>query len=217
AEGTRWRIDEEDVGIDAYWQGAAALRGTLPVGPGAGVTGTVRVDGEEGRRRAVQGRTEGWWTQGPLRVFGTASHNEQFPERGAVGDENEVHRSAEAGLVFGRGGFRARVDGFVTRITDRRRDATLEELRAREPVLDAPVGNAQIEGVTAGVTTGLFHFPGCGSSARPPSGRASRSRTRTNSRRTCRFPSVPAGCGPGRAPWSGRCSRTRCSPGSAAA
>ncbi|MHC4925622.1 MAG: TonB-dependent receptor plug domain-containing protein, partial [Planctomycetota bacterium] len=68
-EGTRWRIEEPGTGVDVFWRGAAALRGTLPVGPGAGLTVTGRLDAEETRREALQARAEGWWTSGVVRAF----------------------------------------------------------------------------------------------------------------------------------------------------
>lgn len=160
-EGTRWRVErEEDGTVDKFWRGAAAVRATLPVGPGAGFTGTLRLEGEQERRRAVQARTEGWWTLGHVRLFAVGSRNERFPDRGAEGTRNEVHESAEIGVKARFPGLELRAVGFATVIDNLRPEPTFEQIRERAPVTDAPIGNGKITGGTAGLRTERFGVPG---------------------------------------------------------
>jgi hypothetical protein len=49
---------------------------------------------------------------------------------------------------------------FARAIEDARREPTFEELRAREPVWDAPEGDVRIRGATVGLESSLFPFPG---------------------------------------------------------
>jgi hypothetical protein len=160
-EGSRWRTEREMAdAVEELRRGAAALRSTLAVGEGAGVTGTVRLDGEEGRRTARQGRAEAWWTAGPVRLFGVGARSERRADAGAEGSELETHHSVQGGARLALGGLEARAAGFYSIIEDYRREPTLEEIRAREPVTDAPLGDARITGADAGLATGRFRVPG---------------------------------------------------------
>jgi hypothetical protein len=161
-EAARWQV--EDGGGDVtgvFWRGAAALRGTRDFGGGAGFTGTVRVDGEENDRSAVQARAEAWTTLGAARFFGVASRGERFPDRGAPqGSTNEVHRTVQAGARLGLGSVELRAVGFVTRVEDLRAEPALDEMRAHVASTAAPEGDGRIDGATAGIDTPLFALPG---------------------------------------------------------
>jgi len=160
-EAVRWRIEREDLNSTSrFWRGAAALRGTRSLGAGRRLTGTVRLDTEEGRKRALQARLETGWTVGAGTAFAIASRNERIPDRGAQGADNEVHDSATVGYRWDTDPFRARAAAFGTRIRHYRREATFEESRAREPVLDAPLGTATVRGASLGIGTGRFAVPG---------------------------------------------------------
>jgi hypothetical protein len=93
-------------------------------------------------------------------LLGVASRGERIPDRGAEGSANETALAGEAGLRWTPGRALFRAVGFGTRIEDYRRDATFEEVQAREPVLDAPIGTAEIVGATLGLDTGDFVFLG---------------------------------------------------------
>jgi hypothetical protein len=161
-EGSRWRIAREEAGTDEELRrGAAALRSTLAFGERAGVTGTARLDAEEGRTTAVQGRAEAWWSAGAVRLFGIGSRSERRADRAAAeASELEVHHTAQGGARISLGRARARIAGFMTIIEELRPDPTLEQIRSREPVTAAPVGDGKIVGADAGVTTERFQVPG---------------------------------------------------------
>lgn len=161
-EGSRWTIDHEETGeTEELRRGAAALRATLSIGSRAGITGTGRLDGEEGRRTARQARAEGWVTAGPLRIFGVGSRDERRAARGAArASELEVHHTAQGGVRLGVSRFEARVAGFATVVQDFRPDPTFEQVRARTPVTAAPIGDARIVGGDVGIATGRFGVPG---------------------------------------------------------
>jgi hypothetical protein len=161
SEARSWRIEHrEEGGVERFWRGGAALRVTRPLGREAFVTATGRLDGETGRRRALQARLEGQGRWGLLTFFGVLSRGERIPERGEIGSENEVHESAEVGLRVDGSRLHLRAVAFGTRIRDRRPEPTFEEVRARTPVPGAPAGRARIRGGSLGLSGGPWGLPG---------------------------------------------------------
>jgi hypothetical protein len=155
------RLEREEEGrVERYVEGAAALRVTI--GRGASfATATGRVDAEEGRPATAHARLEGEWTRGRLAAFGVASRGARLPDRGAArGEDPEVHVAAEAGAGVRTGSFRWRGVLFASDVADARREPTIEEIRAREPVRDAPVGDLEIRGARAGLDSERFPVPG---------------------------------------------------------
>ncbi len=160
-ESTHWRIEREEEGaVDRFWRGAAGLRASRGFGIGTRLVATGRADTEEDRRRALHGRLEGEWSRGPAGVFGILSRGERVPDRGAAGSSNEVSNSVEAGVRWAAGPTRVRAVAFGNRIHGFRRDPTFEEIQARQAVLDAPIGTAEILGATIGLETDPFRPPG---------------------------------------------------------
>lgn len=162
-EGSRSRVTTRSSGeVATNWRGASALRVTAGEGS-TRFTVTGRADGEEGRRTAWQGRAEGQWRVGDFGVFGHASHSERWPDRGAaLGGVNERHLGGGVGLRFQRSAFGLRAVAWANEIRDFRRDPTFEKVRAHAPVLDAPVGTAELRGTTIGGETAPFGIPGAG-------------------------------------------------------
>lgn len=162
-EGTRWRIQEEETTVvDHFWRGATALRVSRGESTGRLVSATARLDSEEDRKRAVQARLEGSVPVGVLTAFAVASRGERVPPRGADGSDNQVHDRGTVGLRMGVGGLRMRGAGFAEQIQDYRREPTIEEIRAKTAVLDAPLGDATIHGATGSLETDAFRPPGLG-------------------------------------------------------
>lgn len=162
-EATRWRIEWEDPGtVSHFWRGATAGRTTRTLGRGRRVTGTARLDQEEGRRGALQARLEGDWRVGSGTAFAIASRNERIPDRGAEGSDHEILHTGTAGVRWDTPSLRIRTAGFVTRVQNYRPEATFEEIRARESVraLGAPVGTALIQGGSLGLATEALELPG---------------------------------------------------------
>jgi outer membrane receptor protein involved in Fe transport len=163
-ETRRWRVArEEEATVDRFWRGGGAVRATRSLGTAARITATGRTDLEQDRRRALHVRLEGEWMRGPVSAFAVGSRGERIPERGAAGSANEVANAFEAGLVARFGGARARAALFASRIHDFRRDPTFEEVQAREAVLDAPIGTAEIGSGSVSLATGPFRLPGLAS------------------------------------------------------
>ncbi len=160
AELAQWRIDHQEVGDrDQFMRWGGAVRATCPLGSRAFVTGTVRTDGQD-QDTALQARLEGEWALGRLALFGVASRGEHYPDRGAEGSETETHDSATLGLRLRVAPLVARVAAFGTRIGDLRPGPEFDAVQARQPVLGAPVGDAEITGGTVGFETERFAVPG---------------------------------------------------------
>ena len=162
AETSRWSVERaEDATADRFWRGAGALRLARGAGTRSRLALTACADAEQDRRRALHARAEGeWGVSRSWALFGAASRGERIPDRGAAGSANEVALAGEAGLRWNPGRAQLRAIAFGTRIEDYRRDATFEEIQAREPVLDAPIGTAEFAGATLGADTGGFGLPG---------------------------------------------------------
>lgn len=160
AELGRWRIRDEDTGVvDEFVTSAGALRVHRRDETGT-VAATVRLDGQSHRKRAIQARLEGERSAGPGAAFAVLSRGERIPDRGAAGNDNEVHDAATVGMRLGAGALRMRGALFGSRIRHWRRDPTFEEVRSRSPVRDAPVGDAHLAGASVGFDTDAFALPG---------------------------------------------------------
>ena len=160
-EGSKMRVTSETDGVvRTTWRGAGVLR-AIAGEPGRLVGLTGRVDGEETRRPAWHARLEGAWQPGALGAFAIGTHGERWPEPGAAAaGTNERVLAAQAGLKWHTSSLRVRALGWVSRIRSMRRDPVFDEIRARDPVLDAPVGDGEMQGVTAGLETDVFAIPG---------------------------------------------------------
>jgi hypothetical protein len=161
AEGARGRVTTESTGeVVTAWQGAGALRATAG-GERAFATVTGRADAENDRPTAWQARAEAEWSPGRFSAFGVATHGERRADReAAAAGAKERHVGAEAGVAWNGESLRLRLAGWGSRIRNLRRDPTFEEIRAREPVLDGPIGEGEIAGLSAGLDTDLFAVPG---------------------------------------------------------
>jgi TonB-dependent Receptor Plug Domain len=160
AELGRWNTREEESGAeDEFVTAAGALR-VHRGGDDGNVAATFRLDGQSHRKRAIQARLEGERSAGPGAAFAVLSRGERIPDRGAAGNDNEVHDAATVGYRLGVASLRMRGALFGSRIRHYRRDPTFEELRAREPVLDAPLGDAHLAGASVGFGTDSFAVPG---------------------------------------------------------
>lgn len=160
-EGERFKVDRiEAKTVEAFARAAAALRATRRAG-GSFVTATGRLDAEEARPALLQARLEGEWQRGSVALFAVASRGERVPDREATDpDVEEAQTSGEAGARVGVGVFVFRGVLFATNVDDLRREPTLEELRARSAVTDAPLGDAEIRGATVGFVSERFPMPG---------------------------------------------------------
>ncbi len=159
-EGTRWRIERQEAEtIDRFWRTGSAVRSSAQLGEGRFLTGTVRADLEQDRRRALHGRLEGEWAWGGLSVFSVASRSERIPDRGAEGSANEVHWGAELGLRARGSGLAAQAVAFGTRIHDLRPEPSFAAVRAREPVLAPPLGTGEIRGASVALDTDFLRLP----------------------------------------------------------
>jgi hypothetical protein len=161
AEAEHFDVERVEAGGDSrFARGAAALRATGGTGASF-VTGTARFDLEESRPTLVHGRLEGEWRRGALALFSIASRGERLPDReAAASDVAELQSTALAGARLGVGAFTFRGVAFATNVEDLRREPTFEEVRSRSPVLDAPLGDAEIRGASAGFDTERFVIPG---------------------------------------------------------
>jgi len=161
-EWAHWETERVEGGErDEYRRLAGAIRATRALGPRAFATATARFDRRDGRN-AWQGRLEGEWSAERLALFGVASRNERFPDRGAVGSAPEVHQSATAGARLRVDPIALRLAAYATRVDDLRPDPTFDEIQRRAPVLGAPVGDGEILGTTLGLETQRFRLPGAG-------------------------------------------------------
>lgn len=160
-EATHWRIEsEEDARVDRFLQGAGALRLTGLFTEKFRMTGTVRIDAEESRNQAAQGRLEAAWEVGALRVVGVTSRNERIPDRGVPQpDTNEVHNTALAALEWRMTLGQISFEGEATDIDDVRSEPTFEEVRRRDAPSGPPIGTGEIRRGTVALTTDAFKIP----------------------------------------------------------
>lgn len=160
-EGERSRIERQEAGETEHrLGGAAALRVTRGTAR-TFATATARIDASEGRPLEPQIRLEAEAPTGGATWFAILSRGARLPDPEAVlPDDPEILLGAEAGVRVATGPFRWRVAASATDVEDLRREPTFEEIRAREAVLDAPAGDAEIRSASAGFETDLFPFPG---------------------------------------------------------
>ncbi len=160
-EGSNVRVQREEADeTDSRLRGAAALRITRHEAA-AFATLTVRADADEGRPLAPHVRLEAEAPRGRAVLFAILSRGERLPDPDAASpDDAEVHLSATLGARVRTGPVAWRAAGFATNVDDARREPTFEEVRARRAVLDAPYGDAEIRGASAGLDTDRFPFPG---------------------------------------------------------
>ncbi|MEZ5063768.1 MAG: TonB-dependent receptor [bacterium] len=153
AEAERWRVSYESTGeVRTTWLAATSLRATKGEA-GRRSTATARVDWDHHRAPAWQGRLEGEWSLGRAIAYGIAAHGERRPdERAALPGTNERHVDGRVGLRYRGSAGVLDLAGYGRRIRNLRRDPTFEEIRAHLPVLDAPVGEAEISGATLTAT-----------------------------------------------------------------
>ena len=159
-EGEHDQVERvQDGRTERFARGAGALRATASGGKSF-ATGTARVDLEESRPTLVHGRLEGEWSRGALTLFTIASRGERLPDREAVAsDVAELQSTAEAGARLHVGAFTFRGVANATNVEDLRREPTFEEVRARAPVLDAPLGDAEFRSASLGFATERFVIP----------------------------------------------------------
>lgn len=160
-EVTRWRIEsEEDGHVDRFLQGAGALRVSGHFTEKFRVTETLRIDAEESRTPAYQGRFEAAWEVGALRLVGVASRNERIPDRSVPErDKYEVHNTALATLEWRMKSAVLSLEGEATDIDDVRPEPTFEEVRRRDAPTGAPLGTGEIRRGTIALSTSALTIP----------------------------------------------------------
>jgi hypothetical protein len=160
-EATRWRIEFEEEGrVDRFVQGAGAIRLTALLSEKLRLTETLRVDAEESRTPAYQGRFEAAWEMGALRVIGVASRNERIPDRSVPErDQYEVHNTALATLEWRTTRAMVSLEGEATNIDDVRPEPTFEEVRRRDAPSGAPIGDGEIRRGSVALSTGVVTIP----------------------------------------------------------
>lgn len=159
-ETSHWRIDSEESGdVDEFWRGAVAWRYSRRLGSSFRFTESLRYDAEQDRTSAWHVRWEGAWERNAWTAHVVTSRNAFVPPRGSEGSTNEIQHSSELGVRCRGAKIVAGLTGFGSRIADLRPEPTFEQIRAREPALGAPLGDAVIGGATVDVETVPLSLP----------------------------------------------------------